>query len=179
MAHYWQGKQVRLRAVEPSDASVYHEWAEDTECNRNVDRLSFPESLASFTAWAAAAATAKSASDDFHFVIENNERDLVGFIFVSNCNARNGTFLVGYAIRAKHRRKGYASDALQIVLRYYFHELRYQKAWATVYSFNKPSIALLEQARFVREGVMRRMYFSEGTYHDTIYFGITREEFEG
>jgi RimJ/RimL family protein N-acetyltransferase len=75
-------------------------------------------------------------------------------------------------------RKGYASEAILLVLRYYFLELGYQKVTATVYSFNTPSISLHERLGFQPEGRVRRTVYTQGQHFDELIFGMTREEFE-
>ncbi len=71
----------------------------------------------------------------------------------------------------------YASEAIVLVLRYFFEELRYQKVTVTVYSFNAPSIRLHESLGFQREGCLRRTVFTQGQHFDEIFFGMTVEEF--
>jgi RimJ/RimL family protein N-acetyltransferase len=65
------------------------------------------------------------------------------------------------------------------VLRYFFHELRYQKATVHIYDFNTPSIKLHESLGFKHEGRLRRMCFTNGDYHDDVLMGLTAEEFYG
>lgn len=64
------------------------------------------------------------------------------------------------------------------MLRYLFEELRYQKANAHVYSFNEASISLHRNLGFQEEGRMRNMIYTQGSYHDLLLFGITREEYK-
>ncbi len=59
------------------------------------------------------------------------------------------------------------------MLRYFFHELRYQKVTAQVYSFNAPSIALHERLGFQVEGRLRRMIFTHGRHFDELLYGMT------
>jgi RimJ/RimL family protein N-acetyltransferase len=66
---------------------------------------------------------------------------------------------------------------VNLVLRYYFRELRYQKCTVQVYDFNDASIALHERLGFQREGRMRRMGYTEGRHFDVLLYGITAEEF--
>ena len=80
-------------------------------------------------------------------------------------------------IRREHQRRGYASEAIALVLRYYFQELRYQKASVRAYSFNEPSIRLHERLGFQLEGRLRREVYTEGRYFDVLVFGMTAEEF--
>ena len=50
-ANYWQGKNIRLRAIEPSDAEVFYRWNLESEMGRNLDFLWPPTSRAQTNAW--------------------------------------------------------------------------------------------------------------------------------
>jgi len=56
-------------------------------------------------------------------------------------------------------------------------ELSYQKVNTTVYSFNNPSMLLHEKLGFMKEGQLRNIIFTKGSYYDGICYGMTREEF--
>jgi RimJ/RimL family protein N-acetyltransferase len=81
-------------------------------------------------------------------------------------------------INRPYWRQGYASETIYLVLRYFFLELGYQKVNPGVFSYNEGSLALHRRLGFKEEGVLRRMIYSGGEYHDDIHFGMTREEFE-
>ena len=81
------------------------------------------------------------------------------------------------ALGEQYRRQGYASEAITLLLRYFFQELRYQKVTAHVYSFNEPSIKLHEKLGFQQEGRLRRMVYTNGQFFDEVLFGMTAEEF--
>ena len=69
------------------------------------------------------------------------------------CDARQGTFRYGVAIRREHWRRGYASEAIRLVLAYFFRELRYQKLTSMVYSFNERSLRMQSSTkRWCQEG---------------------------
>ena len=80
-------------------------------------------------------------------------------------------------MREGYRRHGYASEAILLVLRYYFLELRYRKAEPGVFAFNTASIGLHEKLGFVREGCRRQHGYSHGAFHDLLLFGMTIDEF--
>lgn len=77
--------------------------------------------------------------DVFRFVIESLDGQFAGTINTRSCDRRSDTFKYGLAIREAHQRKGYGSEAVRLVLRYFFAELRYQKCTAHVYRFTEPS----------------------------------------
>jgi RimJ/RimL family protein N-acetyltransferase len=172
----WEGRRIRLRAVEPADADAHWHWNQDGETSRRLDRIYFPQSREATRRWAERAAT-EQPGDAFHFEIETRAGELVGSLGTHDCDPRNGTFALGVAVREEHRRRGYASDAIRLVLRYYFEELRYQKVTVHVYGFNEASIHLFEQLGFQHEGRLRRMIFTEGRFFDLVVLGMTADEF--
>lgn len=176
--NFWQGKHVRLRGVEPSDAATFFEWNLDSEMARNLDFVWPPVSQAEVDRWAEEQSRKKMDDGTFSWVIEDSSGAAVGSISTQNCNPRNGTFSYGIHIAGEHRRKGYAAEAISLVLKYYFEELRYQKVTVPVHGFNEASVALHERLGFVREGTLRRMVYTGGAYYDAHWYGLTKEEWE-
>ncbi|MCC6801600.1 MAG: GNAT family N-acetyltransferase [Anaerolineae bacterium] len=178
MSNIFEGKLIRLRAVEPSDWEFYFNWGrETTENGRLSDEIWFPSSSVGTKEWAEKEAK-RPETDEFRFHIETLIGEPVGTINSHGCNPRNGTFMYGLGIKEEQRRKGYASEAIRLVLRYFFGERRYQKCTVTVFAFNGPSQKLHEALGFTLEGRLRRMIYTGGAFHDELVYGITREEFE-
>ena len=173
----WQGRLVRLRAVEPADWAVYFAWNQDDDQARSVSRVPFPQSAEAVRQWAQQEATRVPEGDAFRFTIENETGEVVGALTTHHCDPRTGSFSYGITIRREHRRHGYAAEAVALILRYYFRELRYQKATVSVYDFNEASARLHEKLGFQLEGRIRRTVFTNGTLCDELVYGITAEEF--
>lgn len=176
--NFWQGKHIRLRGMEPSDWTHFARWNMDSERARHLDFVWPPISDAQVMVWAAEQSKRKLENDAFLWVIENENGEAVGSISTHDCSSHSGTFSYGIDIASEHRRKGYASEAISLVLKYYFEELRYQKATVCVHDDNPASIGLHEKLGFKKEGVHRRMVFSNSKYHDMIWFGLLAEEFQ-
>lgn len=179
VAYFWQGRLVRLRAVEPSDADAHFTWDQDADMERRLDRVHVPRSRAITRQWAERASVQDPDDDNVHFEIETLAGEFVGSVSVHNRDQRSGTFELGIAILDAQRRRGYASDAISLVLRYYFEELRYQKLTVRVYAFNEPSLRLFERLGFQHEGQLRRMVYTQGRFFDVVLLGLTKEEFVG
>jgi RimJ/RimL family protein N-acetyltransferase len=177
--NFWQGKLVRLRGVEPEDWEVLYTWSLDTELDQLTDSMVFPPSKEYYKKWSAELA-AKNPTDspEFRWMIENTSGEVVGTMNSHSCDARHGTFGYGLGINRPYWRKGYATEAIWLLLRFFFHELGYQKVNVEVFAFNHRSLALHRKLGFVEEGCRRRMIYTGGKYHDEYYFGMTREEFE-
>ncbi|MEZ4863463.1 MAG: GNAT family protein [Caldilineaceae bacterium] len=94
------------------------------------------------------------------------------------CDERNGTFSCAFRIFRPYRRQGYARETFTLLLKYGFHELRYQKANTETIASNDASIQLHRSLGFREEGRRRHNVFTDGQYFDEILFGMTREEFD-
>lgn len=175
----WTGKLIRLRSPEPDDAKAFYASNLDTEAQRMGYEVMFPRSLERTRQWATDEALSDGAGRfTYRWAIESREGgNLVGSINTHEGDARNGNFGYGIGIFREQRGKGYASDAIILVLRYYFQELRFNKANATVFGFNEPSLALHRKLGFVEEGRIRENIFTNGRYHDEHWFGMTAAEF--
>lgn len=176
--NFWQGLKVRLRGIEPSDADTFFRWNTETSRGQRLDFLWPPVSRECIREWVNEQARKKLEEDSFHWVIETLDHVPVGTIKAHNCDSRVGTFSQAFDIASEHRRKGFAKEAIWIVLRYYFRELRYQKVLNAVYEYNTESILLHEKLGFTKEGQLRRQVFSDGKYYDKLLFGMTLEEFD-
>jgi RimJ/RimL family protein N-acetyltransferase len=172
----WQGRLVRLRAVEPGDWQAHWEWNLDSDAARHAYSVPFPSSREQVRQWAERESLDGPQRDAFRFQIETLDGALAGTLNTHGCDPRHGTFGYGLAIRPEHQRRGYAAEAIDLLLRFYFTELRYQKATVSVYSFNEPSIRLHQRLGFQQEGRVRRRIYTRGQFWDEIIFGITDDE---
>jgi RimJ/RimL family protein N-acetyltransferase len=175
----WRGRLVRLRGVEPGDWGKHVEWDQDSKLSRALAQLYFPRSVEGTRRWAEQAALQRADGDAYQFEIETLAGELVGSLATHDCDPRNGTFSYGVAVQADQQRRGYASEAIALALRYYFQELRYQKVTVRLYAFNEPSLRLHERLGFVSEGRLRRMIYTSGVHHDVCLYGMIAEEFTG
>lgn len=178
LPHLWQGKLVRLRAMEPTDWAVYHAWRRDDNQERNQYFVPFPSSTEAVKRRALERSLKGPDGDNFRFVIVNQDDEVVGNLSTHDCDPRVGTFAFGINTRAGYRRRGYAQEAIRLVLRYYFRERRYQKCNSGAFAFNDASIQLHESLGFQHEGRIRRATYTDGEFHDLILFGLTQEEFD-
>lgn len=176
--NFWQGRLVRLRGLEPSDAETFARWNLDSETARDLDFVWPPVSLEFVRRDFEQLSLKKLEADAFFFVVEDAAGGAVGHISTHGCDQRGGVFRYGLGVAPEHRRRGYATEAALLVLKYYFEELRYQKCLVGVHSNNAASVALHEKLGFVREGTLRRMVYTGGRFHDLYHYGILKEEWE-
>ncbi|MDQ3640710.1 MAG: GNAT family N-acetyltransferase [Actinomycetota bacterium] len=171
----FEGTLVRLRAVEPEDADVWYASGLDTETDRRGGFTHLPSSRSAYRERAMEASKAPEG-DSVSLMIETLDGVVVGGLGVGG-NRRTRVFDYGIGVGREHWRKGYGTEALQLLFRFYFLELGYQKVETGVYAFNEPSLRFHETFGFAVEGRRRRAVFTRGEYHDVVLFGMTCEEF--
>ncbi|MFJ8386635.1 GNAT family N-acetyltransferase [Streptomyces sp. NPDC094438] len=176
MTSFWVGTRVRLRAIEPDDWTAFRGFADDEE--RLGDLLHPPRSAESFRAWAKEQATAESDGDCFQLAVEAVDTgETVGAVGSHHADSRAGWFEYGVTIGAEHRRKGYAAEAVVMLLRFMFAERRFHKCGARIFAHNEASLALHRRLGFVTEGRLRDHVFLGGRHHDLVLMGVLADEF--
>ncbi len=171
----FEGNLVRLRAVEPEDGDIWYASGLDTELDRRGGFTHLPSSRAAYRDRAVEASKAPEG-DSASLMIESLDGAVVGSLG-ARADRRTRVFDYGIGIGREHWRKGYGTEAVELLFRFYFLELGYQKAETGVYAFNEPSLRFHEAFGFVIEGRRRRSVFTRGEYHDAVLLGMTVEEF--
>jgi RimJ/RimL family protein N-acetyltransferase len=142
--YFWQGDIVRLRAPKIEDATKKLREYTDTEARSwlqygmDLPPISFEaysERLESYYDF-------KDTSQMTMFSIETLAGEYVGWLNLFANNQRHGVFSFGISVFREYQRNGYAADALRILLRYGFYQLRMQKCNSASIAINEGSIRL-------------------------------------
>jgi len=177
--YFWQGEKVRLRPLRPDDAEQIYADTLDSPARQVLQLgIELPSSVEAQRASLEKYADCKDVDGVRVMAIETHDGRYVGGISIHSRNRKNGTFGLGMIISPRQRGKGYGLDAGRILLRYMFHERRYQKCNSACVESNEASIAFHRRAGFVEEGRRRRHLYLNGRFYDDILFGLTREEFD-
>jgi len=177
--YFWQGNKVRLRPLRVEDAEQSFISSLDSASRQFLQLgIELPTSVELQRTTLEKYVGCKDADGVIVFAIENLEGTHIGGISLHSRDEKNGLFSFGIVIDQKHRERGYAEDAVRIILRYGFWERRYQKCNSACPHTNEASIRLHKKLGFLEEGRRRRQIFFNGKYLDNVLFGMTREEFD-
>jgi len=83
---------------------------------------------------------------------------------------------VGIALHPDHRRRGYATAAIHLMVDYLFDQLNAHRVQAMTDPRNLPAIAVMNRLGFRQEGHMRLNHWQHGQWTDTVVFAILRDE---
>ena len=76
------------------------------------------------------------------------------------------------------RGKGHGTEAVELLLRFAFHDLNLQRVYLHVFAGNDAARRLYENVGFVKEGVLRRSAHIDGQYVDVVMMGLLRDEWQ-
>lgn len=178
--YFWQGERIRLRPMHVNDAKLWLvEEQSDSEAVRFLNYgITLPKSEQDAQAFATRYAEFNNREERIMFSIETLDGELIGAINIHSMDKKNGTFETGTRIYREFRGQGYGFEAKVIVLRYAFHELRFQKYNIRCVETNEPMVKHANRLGCQAEGRIRRHIYTKGTYFDELIFGLTREEFD-
>ncbi len=113
------------------------------------------------------------------FIFARDSHELLGGLNLSNI--RRGiaqAASLGYWIGKRHARQGYMTEAVRLVTRHAFSELKLHRVEAACIPDNEPSRRLLERCGFIREGLAREYLRINGRWRDHLLYALVREEVE-
>ena len=172
----FEGKKVRLRGISPDDWRFFLSGDGDSDAQRYGWQVWQPYGEEAAKEFAKQESLKKTTDGNFRVIIETLDGVPAGSVSV-RVDARRFNFEYGVALDREHWGKGYAEEAISMVCRYMFGELRMHKVQAWVYAFNKRSASMHRKFGMVLEGTVREGQFTDGRFWDTYIFGMTAKEY--
>lgn len=139
--------KVKLRAMEPEDLDVLYEIENDME-TWHVGAVNVPYSRYLLHDYIAHASGDIYADRQLRLMIENTEGQCVGVVDLVDFNPQHHRAEVGIIIQRSYRRRGYATEALQLMLDYARKVVHLHQVYAIVSATNTPSLNLLKSLGF-------------------------------
>lgn len=116
----------------------------------------------------------------FDFVITlqaDGDRTPIGLAQIWSYIESRKSWEIGYALLPSYTGKGYAREAVGLLLQFAFGTLSAHKVVGMCNAKNKRSTKLMEQAGMTREGVFREELFWQNQWTDQYYYSILEKEF--
>jgi RimJ/RimL family protein N-acetyltransferase len=171
------GNKIYLRGLEKADLKgAYFDWLNDREVTKFMESGRFPNTREAMKKYYH---DTRLSGNDVMFAIIDTETDKhVGNIRLGPINwiARVAPF--GIMIGDKEFwGRGYGTEAIKLVLDYAFNRLNLHKVTAGIVAIHKASIKAFEKAGLEIEGRVKSQFCLDGKYYDSLYLGITEEDF--
>jgi RimJ/RimL family protein N-acetyltransferase len=112
-------------------------------------------------------------------IVEKASGKVVGLINLDGVNWSNRYTEIGIAIASPaDRGKGFAGEALRLLIDYCFKEMGLHRVFARIIEGNRPSVHLFNKLGFTQEGTLREQVFRHGGWRDMYVYGILAAEWD-
>jgi RimJ/RimL family protein N-acetyltransferase len=174
----FEAERVALRAFEPEDLPALHAYLNRSElANRRYLPGGFPDAapLSRKQVEGIIARWTEERKGLHLAVVLTASQALVGHV---DCEWGWDPYSPFFSvlIAPDHQRQGYASEALEIILRYLYENTPAHNISGAFADWNTPARELARRRGFSESGRWRRSGFHQGQYYDTILVDILRPE---
>lgn len=170
------GDKVYLRALIESDAEgPYSRWLNDKEVTKYLESGYFPNTTESLKDYIKRYSNTDKAL--MLGIIEKSSDRHIGNIKLEPINWVHRTGVIGIMIGEKDcYGKGYATEAIKLVLEHGFNRLNLRKISLGVVADNAAAKRVYEKLGFEVEGIKKEECFHDGHYCDIILMAIFRKD---
>ena len=160
-------KSVLLRAMEPEDLDLLY-CIENDQTLWGLGTTNVPYSRYALHDYIAHASGDIYTDGQVRLIIETNDREAVGLADIVSFDANNCRAEIGIIIECRHRRKGYAFQALQQMGDYALRILHLHQLYAYVPANNLPSMALFEKLGYIRSAILSDWLYDGKNYQNAV-----------
>ena len=105
-------------------------------------------------------------------LIISKANEPMGFIDLFDYDAHNKRAGVSIVLIEMYRQKGYGKDALNLLVKFSFHELRIHQLYGNVLEDNLASISLFKSVGFVNVGLKKEWRYYKGLFKNEYLFQL-------
>lgn len=174
-----ESRRLLLRPFEEGDvASIFYHWSNDDQVTRHLRWQTHPSTMATekrLAKWL----DAYSGKDFYLWGIQRKEDGrLMGELRLWTVQPHDRVGEVAYCLGREDWGKGYAAEALQMVIRFAFEQVGFNRIQAAHSVATPASGRVLVKAGMEREGRCRQLYLSNVGYEDCDLYAVLRKDWE-
>lgn len=171
------GKNIALRALEPEDIDFLFS-IENDMFFWEVSGTQTPYSKYILQKYISNSHQDIYEAKQYRFVICTTKNKPVGMIDLFNFNPQHQRVGVGILIKPNYQAKGYALEALEMIIDYCFTYLNVHQIYANIASTNLKSISLFEKLNFVKVGTKKDWIYYNNTFKDETLYQLIKNTYE-
>ena len=169
------GKHINLRALEPTDLEFLFQ-TENDESFWEISNTQKPFSRHLLTQYL------ENTQLDIYeakqlrlMIIESISNTSIGMIDLFDFEPKHKRAGIGVLISPKFEGKGYASEALQLLIKYVFTHLDLHQVYANITDDNLKSISLFEKQGFKKVCLKKDWIYSNGTFKNELLYQLIHD----
>jgi diamine N-acetyltransferase len=169
------GERVRLRALEPQDVDLLYAWENDTSI-WVASHTQAPYSRFVLEQYIASSHLDLHTNKQLRLMITTKEGKDVGAIDLFDFDPQHQRAGLGILIADREDRgKGYASEALTLLIQYCFHQLHLHQIYVNVTVDNEESVLLFQKHKFLITGIKKEWIRVGDTFVDELLMQLVRK----
>ena len=166
MSLYLQDEKITLRALEPEDIDLLFEW-ENSEEIWTVSHTIAPFSKHILALYILNSDKDLYESKQLRMIMVNKSGKTIGAIDLFDFDPFQSRIGIGLLIhQTEDRSKGYATAALNLMIRYCFEKLNLHQIYANILTDNTLSMNLFFKAGFELTGTKKEWIRKDGSWTD-------------
>lgn len=167
-----KGNNIHLRALEPEDLDFLFS-VENDSLFWEVSSTQTPFSKHLLEQYIANSHLDIYEAKQLRLVIAlSNSNETVGMVDLFDYNPQHQRAGIGILVTKEYQNKGYASEALEILIPYCFNTLNLHQLFANICTNNTNSLALFKKFNFKEVGVKEEWISSNGAFKDEALFQL-------
>ncbi|HLQ74326.1 MAG TPA: GNAT family N-acetyltransferase [Bacillota bacterium] len=163
--------RLLMRALEKEDLPFIHELFNDSA----ITNYWFMEPYLSFGKLEKDYEANHAKSDIRQFVLENKQKERIGYIGLYNIDFNHRHAEFGIIIHPNFQGEGYAKEATKCAIDYSFLRLNLHKLYLYVAEKNEKAMHIYKQVGFKTEGILKEHYFINGSYENCLMMSLIRD----
>lgn len=173
--NYMQKEMIYIRILEETDIPTTTKWMNDVEIS---DIMGY---LPTFNLYQQLEWFRRIGSDNTRYIFaicNSADNEHIGNVGLGNIDyiSRHCMFNI-FIYNLKDRHRGIGVEATELALEFAFNKLNMNKVYLRTSEKFAGAIRLYEKLGFIKEGVMRQHYYSNGEYQDKIMYSMLKSEF--
>ena len=166
-----KGKHIRMRAAEPEDLDVLYKWENDTSIWQ-VSNTIEPFSRYILKQYLENAPQDIYEKRQLRLMIDTLDGTTVGTIDLFDFEPYHLRAAVGILIGEEHRGRHYASEAIEVLIRYAFKMIQLHQLYCNISASNEASLVLFKHAGFEITGVRKDWIKTQDGWEDEYFLQL-------
>ena len=173
------GPNVILRIPEPADIDILYKWENDSDIWL-VSSTVVPFSRFQLEQYVLSSQHDIFSDRQLRLMIAHNpvlkNRKPIGCVDLFDYDPLHMRAGVGVMIITEERKKGYADEAIRLLIRYCFDILNFHQLFCNITAGNEASVRLFSRLGFVQCGVKKEWRMQDHQWVDEIMFQLVRKD---
>ena len=166
-----EGENIKLRALEPEDLDLFYQWENDSTIWK-ISQTYTPFSKHILSRYLENAHQDIFTAKQLRLMIEKDGVSIgtIELFDFEPIHMRAGLGI--WIVQESDRRKGYAKEALRLMIEYAFFKLQLNQLYCNISASNQPSINLFSSLDFMLIGAKKKWNKSPNGLEDELMFQL-------